>query len=548
MTAGELNALLLAEEDEHLEFKEAKHNFGIEKLREYCCALANERGGKLVLGVANRKPHCVVGTEAFRDLGHKKADLVQVLRLRVEASEIAHPDGRVVVFEVPSRPVGVPLRYKNVYWMRADEQLTGMTEDMLRRIFNETAVEMTAVPVEGSTPELVSATGMEELRKLMEEAGAAADLIRQPDLDLLRSLGVATEDGELFTAGLLLVGKPEVIREVVPHARWQFRRMKSDTEYDQAEDGVAPIPVAVHRLRELVSANNPIVTIPGWLVHPEFPRYPSLALRELIVNAFAHRDYRIPGAVVLKLYPDRLELSNPGGFIGGVTPDNILHHPSVPRNQMLFQALTRMRLANAANLGVPRVFRDLLSEGKEPPVYWASAQAVRVTVKGQEARREFLQLVKENDELDTDHLLVLHYLTRHREIVVRTASEICQRPIEVAREILGKLVTRWKLLEQGGGAGRGRYYRLSLTAYTLLVDILSYHLDGRVTAESARTKVLQALRAGPITNADIRGLTGLNRHQAWWLMKNLEKQGLVAPSGHGRGSIWRLTAENSNAN
>ncbi|MBN2465426.1 putative DNA binding domain-containing protein [candidate division WOR-3 bacterium] len=546
MTAEQLNELLLTEEDEHLEFKKAEHDFNIEKLRKYCCALANERGGKLILGVTNRKPRRVVGTEAFRDLEHRRSDLTQILHLRIDAVEVQHPHGRVVVFDVPSRPIGVPLRYDGVYWMRSGDSLTPMTEDRLKSIFEETGLEMTATPVDGNAVELVSAAGMEELRKLMEEAGAVPDLLRQGDIDLLRALGGVSGDGRLLVAGLLLAGKPEAIRKSIPCAQWQFRRMRSDTEYDQANDGYDSIPVALRRLRELVGANNPIVTIPGWLVHPEFPRYPMLALRELIVNALAHRDYRAPGAITLKLYPDRLELSNPGGFVGGVTPDNILHHPSVPRNPALFGALTRIRLANASNLGVPRVYRDLLSEGKEPPVYWASGQAVRVTVKGQEARREFLQLVKENAGLDIDDLLVLHYLTRHREVTVHTAAAICQRPAEVVRETLGQLVTQWRLLEPCG-AGKGRYYRLSLSAYNVLLDALSYHLDGRVTKETARARVLKALRAGPLTNAQVRELTGVDRNHAWALMHELVEQGYVEPPGRGRGSRWLLRPGAKNA-
>lgn len=154
MTVGQLDSLLLADEGEHLEFKEAKQDFSVEKPRKYCCALANEGGGKLVPGVTNRKPRRVVGTRAFQDLRHRKADLVQVLHIRVNAYEVQHPQGRVVVFDVPSRPIGVPLRYDNVYWMRTDDSLTGMTEDRLKSTFGETGPETTAALVDGNAAEL----------------------------------------------------------------------------------------------------------------------------------------------------------------------------------------------------------------------------------------------------------------------------------------------------------------------------------------------------------------------------------------------------------
>lgn len=381
---------------------------------------------------------------------------------------------------------------------------------------------------------------MEELRRLMKEAGATEDLIRLNDLDLLRALGVVTNEGRLLVAGLLLAGTPDAIREHVPFAHWKFLRMQSDTDYDQVEEGCECIPVALRRLRELVDANNPIVTIPGWLVHPEFPRYPRLALRELIVNALAHRDYNVPGSVTIKLYPDKLEIMNPGGFIEDVTPENILHHPSAPRYPTLFQALSRMRLANAANLGVPRVFRELLSEGKEPPIYWSSRSAVRVAVRGQEARREFLEVVKRFPGLDVDQLLVIHYLTRHREITARRAAEICQRRVEEAREALAALATRWNLLEMGGGSGRGRYFRLARGAYQILLGALHYHIDRRFSFENAKGRILAALADRSMTNAEVREVTQLERSQALRLMKALEKEGLVALKGRRRGSRWAL--------
>src|SRR5258708_27714644 len=114
----ELRTWMRAREDEHLEFKEAKSNFHFEKLVEYCVALANERGGKMVLGVTDKQPRCVVGTIAFPDLQRTQAGLLDRLHVRVDAEEITHPDGRVVVFHVPSRPVGVPVQYKGAYWMR----------------------------------------------------------------------------------------------------------------------------------------------------------------------------------------------------------------------------------------------------------------------------------------------------------------------------------------------------------------------------------------------------------------------------------------------
>jgi ATP-dependent DNA helicase RecG len=103
VTIEQLDAWLMATEDEDLEFKEAKGSFAYDKLAKYCCALANESGGHLILGVTDKRPRTVVGSRAFQDLGRTKGDIYRDLRIRVGAWEIDHPDGRVVVFEVPLR-------------------------------------------------------------------------------------------------------------------------------------------------------------------------------------------------------------------------------------------------------------------------------------------------------------------------------------------------------------------------------------------------------------------------------------------------------------
>lgn len=127
-------------ETERLEFKEAKQQYDITKLLRYCVALSNEGGGHLVLGVTNKPPRQVVGTQAFAattDLNDIKARIVDKLRFRVEAIELEHPNGRVLIFVIPSRPVGQPRAIDGTYLMRAGEDLVAMTPDVLKAIFAE---------------------------------------------------------------------------------------------------------------------------------------------------------------------------------------------------------------------------------------------------------------------------------------------------------------------------------------------------------------------------------------------------------------------------
>jgi ATP-dependent DNA helicase RecG len=141
VTLETLNKWLIApSENENLEFKEAKQQFDSTKLMRYCVALANEKGGYLVFGVTDKATRRVVGTQAFSttaELNKIKEQIVQKLRIRVKMTELNHAHGRVLVFEIPSRPDGQALDFDGAYLMRAGEGLMPMTPDQLRRIFAE---------------------------------------------------------------------------------------------------------------------------------------------------------------------------------------------------------------------------------------------------------------------------------------------------------------------------------------------------------------------------------------------------------------------------
>ena len=104
-------ALLLDSETEHVEFKEAKNRYDFEELVGYCCALANEGGGSIVLGVTDKLPRRIVGTAAFDAPDRTKIGLFDRLHLRVELIEIMTAEGRVLSFVVPPRPPGRPVNF-----------------------------------------------------------------------------------------------------------------------------------------------------------------------------------------------------------------------------------------------------------------------------------------------------------------------------------------------------------------------------------------------------------------------------------------------------
>ena len=270
-----------------------------------------------------------------------------------------------------------------------------------------------------------------------------------------------------------------------------------------------------------------MVTVESGLVHPEFSTYPTIALREALLNAFGHRDYRIDGTIMLKQYKDKLILTNPGEFVGGITPQNILHHPPVARNNHLMDLLDRLKLVNRSNLGVSRIFRSLLIEGKEPPIYREVGNNIELTFISSPLNKNFKNLInhmtQENTHVDVDHLLILQYLIRHEEIDTSIAAEVAQRSMEQARELLSVMQNEFKLIESIG-RGKGRYYTLSRSAYELLKGDMQYERQQSLDKEAVKIRVLSILkkdRDRSLTNKEIRQLTGMNRKQVQRLIKEL---------------------------
>lgn len=133
-TSTDIDALLsVRSETEHLEFKVAENRYDFEELVDYCAALANEGGGRIILGVTDRVPRRVVGSKAFDVPERTVAGLHERLGLKITFDEVQHPGGRVLVFHVPSRPTGQPIQYKGRYLMRAGEELVPMSPDQLKR-------------------------------------------------------------------------------------------------------------------------------------------------------------------------------------------------------------------------------------------------------------------------------------------------------------------------------------------------------------------------------------------------------------------------------
>lgn len=540
-------------EDQDLDFKEWNGRSVDDATRlvvDKAICMANGGGGTVVFGIADKK---IGRREAVQ--GIPLAVDVNLLRKRVydqtdpklmpQFEELAVPEGtgRLLIMQVlPGLPPYTDTSGRGRIRIGKDCQpLTGSLRKGLSVETGET--DYTAETITGDIASHLSAAAMEQLRHQAREERAPEDLLRLGDVDFLAGLRLV-RGGQLTRAGLLLAGREESLRTHGGSPGWTFLRMKSDTDYTDRRDGLEAFPTALARLEDQIMADNPIHTEQRGLFHFEYRTYPELALREGLLNAFCHRDYRLGGPILVKQFPTRIEITSPGGFIGGVRPDNILHHPPAPRNPLLVEALIALRLVNRSNLGVPRMYKAFLLEGKEPPSLSEAGDAVRLVFFKTDFSPSLRHFVAEEEQasrpLSTDHLLLIHYLLRHSEITSHEASQLIQRPDREARETLTNMERHLGYLDRGG-IGRGSYWSIRQSLHVRLGRSGQHERDRRLDWEAAKTRVLSLLKqraeqgAPGLSNQELRQITRLGRNDIVALLTELraEDSHIVHP-GRGR--------------
>ena len=544
-------------EDQDLDFKEwipRSMKDSVALVVEMAICMANGGGGTVVFGVnekATGRARAILGVPPEVDVNRLKKAVYDSTDPKLtpvfEGLLVPEGTGRVLVMQIhPGIPPYTDTAGRGK--VRIGKDCQPLTGTLRRRIMVETGeTDFTATEISGRLESLISASAMERLRQSAARERAPDDLLRESDRNLLGAIGLIRK-GRFLRAGLLLAGTTEAIREHFQGYAWTHLRMATDTDYSDRADGQDAIPLAMERIIDRIMADNPIATVPQGLFHFEIRTYPEIALREAVLNALVHADYRIHGPILLKQFKDRLEISNPGGLPGGITPENILRHEPVPRNPTLVDALTRLRLVNRSNLGVRRMYQALLIEGKEPPSILDEGEAVRVIFRASELSVPFRMFVADEANrgriLSVEHLLIVQHLLRHPEIDTATAARITQQTEPDARETLSLMETEFGYIERGG-TGRGTYWTLRHDLHRKLSVPGHPERDRRIDWEAAKTRVLSVLmersRHGEVglSNAEIRQIARMDRFQVIRLMKELmaENPNIQKP-GRGRNARY----------
>lgn len=506
---------------------------------EMACFANTPGGGAIILGITDEGQR--VGTNLDPDwLRHRIWELTN-RQLSISAEEISLDGVRLLILK--TREGAEPIRYRNRLKWRLDDNCvevdaTTFLTERLRR----TGLDWSAQPSGHSLKDL-SAIALEIARRYLLAArdSAAEDLASASNEDLLRRLNLVDGNDRLSNAGsLLFVGTPHIgidyIRREFPggdstnRVRSKLSLLEQISETEKATEAV-----------------NRLVHVPGGFAHGQVRAIPARALREAIINGVVHRDWLTAHPTTVEHVGDRVTVTSPGGFVGGVGPTNIITHPSVPRYRSLAEAVTALRLAEREGIGVDRMVRDMLALGHpEPFIEEVTGPAIRVVLVGGDPHPQLLSLLAAVSPPEVtgnvESLLLINHVVRLGWVDVARAAPILQRSQVEAQAALHTLArARLKdipLIVPVRGVPTGDAYRLGDVAREWLKESTRW-ADGI----GARDTLIPAWAGarGRVSSTEIADITGLSTTRVGTILTSMEEDGLLLPgreTRRGRGFYY----------
>jgi ATP-dependent DNA helicase RecG len=527
----QLREWMSSKEGEHFEFKEAKNNFHFEELVKYCVALANEGGGKVVLGVSDRRPRQVVGSQAFLQPERTRKGLIERLHLGVDFDEVSHPNGRVLVFHVPGRPVGTPIQDKGICWTREGDSLVPMSEDRLRQVFAESGHDFSVDVCPGATFADLDRAAIDDFRKRWIAKSGNRGLTTLSDGQLLAD-AEATVGGQLTYAALILFGTHKALGRHLARAEVTFEYRSSDAsgpaqarkEYRQGFFSY------YDDLWNTINLRNDLQHYQDGLFVLDIPTFAERPIREAILNAVSHRDYQLGGNVFVRQYPRRIEITSPGGLPFSISLDNILDRQS-PRNRRIADIFTKCGLVERSGQGMNLMFEEAIKQSKPIPDFTGTdPYQVALTLHGTVQDPNFIRFLEQVGQeqvarFSTQDFLILDLVHRDQKIPEQYRERVSY------------------LLEQGAieQAARGRYL-LSRKFYRFIKRKGVYTRKKGLDRATNKALLLQHIKDNRKEGSPLQDLLevlpSLSRGQVQTLLRELRKEGQVHSVGTTKAGRW----------
>lgn len=531
-------------ENEVVEFKEAKNDFDFRKLGRYFSALSNEanlkkvKSGWLIFGVENEK-HEIIGTlyrSERRSLDHLKGEIANKTNNRItfiDIHELNTPKGRVILFQIPPAPKGIPVSFEGHYYGRDGEELSPLNIEELERIREQGNKEdWSAQIVKGATIDDLDEDAIELARKNFKNKfpEKKEEVDQWDDITFLNKAKL-TIKGKITRTAIILLGKEESEHFINPaeaKIRWILKD-ENGIEKDYLIVGM-PILLAVDKVYNKIRNLKYRYLQEGSLFPEEMSQYEPYSIREALNNALAHQDYAKHGRINVVEMPDQLIFTNLGEFIPG-SVENVINDNAPEeeyRNPFLANAMFNLKMVDTIGSGIRKMFLFQRDRYFPMPEYDLSGGKVELTLIGKVMNEDYATLLAQRKDLTLNDVILLDRIQK-------------KKPISKGDE---KYLRQKKLIE-----GRRPNYFLSIDVSQKMEQKADYSKNKGFEKQYYLDLILKAIKEhGSMTRRDIDELLW-NKLPEWMteeqkknkvmnLITELRKNQIIENKGTSFNSNW----------
>lgn len=535
------------------EFKSDLKKLSDEEIIECVVAFCNTEGGTLYLGVEDDGE--ITGRhEKHKDITQLAAFVANktIPPIAVQTEMIDY-DCPIIKITAPKKTSVVATSSGKMLRRRikadgSPENIPMYPYEIANRLSSLSLLDYSAQPVPEAKYEDLDAVERERLRNIIRVYRGEQNLLELNDEELDKALQLITTINGVNVptfAGMLLIGKSNRLKELVPTAESAIQILKG-TDIKVNESFTLPLLAAFEKISDYINAWNNSDEIEVGLFRMTIPDIDKRAFRESLVNAYCHRDYSMLGRVRVQLDDEGLTITNPGGFIEGVTIDNLLYAEPHGRNPVLADALKRIGLAERTGRGIDRIFEGSLIFGKLLPDYSNSTdRLVKLLIPKSLPDKAFTKMIaneqnKTGRSLSIHYLLVLNCLKMHHRLTINEIAEEIHSDLTRIKVAVESLVESG--LVEAKGTGRGRYYLLSSKLYKDNDNVMGYIRQTDIDELRYEELVIKlAQKQGYVTRADVAELLNLSLPQAYRVILKIKNNGKLELEGKGRTAKYVIT-------
>lgn len=542
-----LGQLMKEWEGECVEFKEATDTFSTSDIGKYFSALSNEANLKnrdaawLVFGVDNSS-RTIVGTtyrperDRLQGIKHQIAEGADPSTTFVDVHELIVDGKRVIMFEIPPAPRGIPIGWNTHYYGRNGESLTGLSVTKLDEIRSQTIVQdWSAVICENATLADLDPNALKRAREVYTTKYSdrlASDTIQQWSDDVFLDRIRLTLDGRITRACLLLLGKAESVRHLSPYvAQITWKLEGPELAY---EHFAPPYILATTALYQRIRHIRITLLPPGQMIPVELSKYDQRIVLEALHNCVAHQDYSRQERILVTEYPSELVFQNAGAFFDGI-PDDYIRRNRTPvkyRNRLLTEAMVHLRMIDTMGFGI----REIMWKGQArryfplPDYDLSDPTRVVLRLQGRIIDENYSRMLLTHSDLPWSEVLALDSIQKGRKASDEDVASLRRHGLiegrkphlHVASDVAAVTDTRHDYIRHRGFDDQ--YY------CDMILEYLSRYGEGRRAD-------FQRLLEGKFSDL----LTDKQRdRKVQNLLQRLRRDGKIEADGTTRGAIWRV--------